>query len=64
MTDKSLHVHTPVMASALCSARTKANVVLKLDNLQPSGSFKIRGIGLMCQKVRPQAPFSSSSSFS
>ena len=30
----------------------KGPVYLKLDNLQPSGSFKIRGIGLTCLKAK------------
>ena len=30
----------------------KGPVYLKLDNLQPSGSFKIRGIGRTCEQAK------------
>ena len=40
-----LHRVTPLIRSELLSKRIDANVFLKLDFLQPSGSFKIRGIG-------------------
>ena len=45
-----LHVETPLVESralSLCSGRT---VLLKLEAMQPPGSFKIRGIGLACQE--------------
>jgi L-serine/L-threonine ammonia-lyase len=47
---KHLHIETPLVESrelSLCSGRT---VLLKLEAMQPSGSFKIRGIGLACQE--------------
>lgn len=47
---KQLHIETPLVESralSLCSGRT---VLLKLEALQPPGSFKIRGIGLACQE--------------
>jgi len=40
-----LHKVTPLIRSELLSKRIDANVFLKMDFLQPSGSFKIRGIG-------------------
>lgn len=40
-----LHVGTPLVLSDVLSKKTGHNVFLKLDCLQPSGSFKIRGIG-------------------
>ncbi len=46
---KPLHIHTPLVESPSVSARWKKRVLLKLENLQPTGSFKIRGIGLLCQ---------------
>ena len=42
---RELHRVTPLIRSELLSKRINANVHLKLDFLQPSGSFKIRGIG-------------------
>jgi L-serine/L-threonine ammonia-lyase len=45
-----LHIETPLVESralGLCSGRT---VLLKLEAMQPPGSFKIRGIGLACQE--------------
>jgi L-serine/L-threonine ammonia-lyase len=42
-----LHIETPLIESAaLC--RAERAVWLKLDALQPSGSFKIRGVGAAC----------------
>ncbi|SJX61779.1 related to CHA1-L-serine/L-threonine deaminase [Sporisorium reilianum f. sp. reilianum] len=49
-----LHHHTPLIHSAHLSARTGHNVYLKLDSDQPSGSFKIRGIGAICQSAIAQ----------
>jgi len=44
----SLHKVTPLIFSNVLSARTGQNIWLKLDALQPSGSFKIRGVGRVC----------------
>ncbi|KAJ9117441.1 hypothetical protein QFC22_004291 [Naganishia vaughanmartiniae] len=41
----SLHAVTPLLYSKVLSDRTGHDVYLKLDCWQPSGSFKIRGIG-------------------
>ncbi|PHH88917.1 hypothetical protein CDD83_6879 [Cordyceps sp. RAO-2017] len=38
-------IETPLVKSATLSAAAGCNVFLKLENLQPSGSFKSRGIG-------------------
>lgn len=46
-----LHISTPVLAHRPLSAQLHKSVWLKMDNLQPSGSFKLRGIGLMCQRA-------------
>ena len=35
--------HTPVIESAALSARTHGTIVLKAENLQRTGSFKVRG---------------------
>jgi L-serine/L-threonine ammonia-lyase len=45
----SLHVETPLLESAPLSRALGARVWLKLESLQPSGSFKIRGIGRACE---------------
>eukprot|EP00039_Didymoeca_costata_P030278 m.28745 g.28745 ORF g.28745 m.28745 type:complete len:312 (-) comp8030_c0_seq1:1960-2895(-) len=47
----ALHVRTPLIKSIPLSAKYGASVFLKLDNLQPSGSFKIRGIGKTVQNA-------------
>ena len=40
---------TPLIESPKISEICQRKVVLKLDNLQPAGSFKIRGIGHLIQ---------------
>lgn len=45
----SLHVRTPTYHSSALSRASGRRVWLKLESLQPSGSFKLRGIGLACQ---------------
>lgn len=45
-----LHFKTPTYLSASLSKACGRNVSIKLDSLQPSGSFKIRGIGLACEE--------------
>ena len=52
MSSVYLHAATPILCSDSLSAASGLAVTLKLDNLQPSGSFKIRGVGYMCCKVR------------
>lgn len=46
----SLHVRTPTYLSSALSRASGRTVWLKLESLQPSGSFKLRGIGLACQE--------------
>jgi threonine dehydratase len=36
-------IHTPLRASAAFSSQTGSRVFLKLENLQPTGSYKVRG---------------------
>ncbi len=43
-----LHINTPLLESTHMSTLTGKQVMLKMDSLQPSGSFKIRGIGKLC----------------
>ncbi|MDU9394426.1 pyridoxal-phosphate dependent enzyme [Pseudomonas sp. zfem002] len=45
----SLHLHTPLLASRPLSLASGQEVWLKLEALQPAGSFKLRGIGLACE---------------
>ncbi|MDA0748858.1 MAG: pyridoxal-phosphate dependent enzyme [bacterium] len=47
---KSLHVQTPLWESRPLQAVMGVPVFLKMDALQPVGSFKIRGIGFACQQ--------------
>lgn len=44
-----LHTETPLLESRALSLSSGHRVWLKLDALQPSGSFKLRGIGRACE---------------
>ncbi|PIO15041.1 hypothetical protein AB205_0150870, partial [Aquarana catesbeiana] len=46
---RSLHLNTPLRNSVPLSKLSSTKVYLKLDNAQPTGSFKIRGIGHLCK---------------
>ncbi|OGO91916.1 MAG: serine dehydratase [Coxiella sp. RIFCSPHIGHO2_12_FULL_44_14] len=50
MQPKPLHVRTPVFESTILSAQLGKPVFLKMECYQPVGSFKIRGIGQLCQE--------------
>ena len=43
-----LHHQTPLFLHHRLSKERNQNIYLKMDCYQPSGSFKIRGIGLLC----------------
>ncbi len=45
-----LHIQTPLFESRAISLHSGRSVWLKLEALQPPGSFKIRGIGFACQE--------------
>ena len=47
-----LHINTPLIQSRPISEKVGLQVFLKLENVQPSGSFKIRGVGHLCQKAK------------
>ncbi|MET3118757.1 L-serine/L-threonine ammonia-lyase [Undibacterium sp. GrIS 1.8] len=47
----TLHIQTPLLQHRKLSAQLRKAVWLKMENTQPSGSFKLRGIGLMCQRA-------------
>ncbi|MBS0444807.1 MAG: pyridoxal-phosphate dependent enzyme [Proteobacteria bacterium] len=44
-----LHIPTPLIESRPLSASAGREVWLKLEALQPSGSFKLRGVGAACE---------------
>ncbi len=44
-----LHIHTPLLESRALSLAAERPVLLKMDALQPPGSFKIRGVGAACE---------------
>ncbi|UCF86398.1 MAG: pyridoxal-phosphate dependent enzyme [Desulfobacteraceae bacterium] len=44
-----LHVRTPIWESEPLSSALGVSVLLKMEAFQPTGSFKIRGIGHACQ---------------
>lgn len=45
-----LHIETPLFESRALSWNTGRTIWLKMESMQPTGSFKIRGIGLACQQ--------------
>src|ERR1700754_1115046 len=45
-----LHLDTPLLQSAANYSASGKPLWLKLDALQPSGSFKLRGVGRLCQR--------------
>jgi len=46
----NFHINTPLLLSDTLTEHLGVPVYLKMDALQPSGSFKIRGIGLACKR--------------
>jgi len=48
-----LHIRTPLILHPTLST-TSRRIWLKLENLQPSGSFKLRGMGLLCSQAAEQ----------
>ena len=59
----ALHIDTPLLNSRALSLHSERAIWLKLEALQPPGSFKIRGIGLACEEYarRGASRFISSS---
>ncbi|EJT84464.1 YheO domain-containing protein [Pseudomonas putida S11] len=55
----TLHIHTPLIESRPLSLAADSNVWLKLEALQPCGSFKLRGVGHACEvhHARGARPF-------
>jgi len=54
MNSSYLHIETPLIESVPLSEIVKSRVWLKMEALQPSGSFKLRGIGQACQHYLSQ----------
>ncbi|XP_034647431.1 serine dehydratase-like [Trachemys scripta elegans] len=48
---RGFHILTPVLESTALSKAAGTRVYMKLENVQPTGSFKIRGIGYFCQEA-------------
>ena len=46
----SLFIETPVFESMLLNSKLNKSVLFKMECFQPVGSFKIRGIGNLCQR--------------
>jgi L-serine/L-threonine ammonia-lyase len=51
----TLHIETPLIESGAMSSAPGQSVWLKMDALQPPGSFKIRGIGFACEEYARRA---------
>ena len=46
-----LHLQTPVFENPAINQRLNKKIYLKMECYQPVGSFKIRGIGALCQEA-------------
>ena len=46
----TLHIDTPLIESGAFADNSERKVWLKMEALQPPGSFKIRGIGFACER--------------
>lgn len=53
---RNLWIETPCIPSTALSKAAGCNIFLKLENLQPSGSFKSRGIGNMMYRALTASP--------
>lgn len=48
---KPLHIKTPLLRSTPMSLKVGRQIYVKMEALQPSGSFKLRGIGHLCRRL-------------
>lgn len=48
---KPMHINTPLLESKPIGRKTGRQIFLKMEALQPTGSFKIRGIGYLCSQL-------------
>ena len=53
---KPLHIQTPLFESRALGDIAGRTVLLKMEPMQPPGSFKIRGIGAACQEYARRGP--------
>lgn len=53
-TSPAFHIDTPLLESTSLSKSSGMRVFLKMDALQPAGSFKIRGVGYACTQYHHQ----------
>jgi L-serine/L-threonine ammonia-lyase len=51
MQSNNLYINTPLFESKLLSQLSGKKILLKMECFQPTGSFKIRGIGKLCQEL-------------
>jgi L-serine/L-threonine ammonia-lyase len=51
---QSLHIQTPLIESNYLKNKLNKQIYYKLECLQPPGSFKLRGIGALCQEELQQ----------
>ena len=54
---KQLFIQTPLLYSHVLSEHTGKEIYLKCESLQPSGSFKDRGIGELCEHEAAKSSF-------
>ena len=47
-----LHINTPLLESRALSIASGRTIWLKIEAMQPPGSFKIRGVGSACEQYR------------
>ncbi len=47
----ALHRETPLLESVPLGAVSGRRVFLKMENMQPAGSFKLRGVGRVCEEA-------------
>jgi L-serine/L-threonine ammonia-lyase len=45
----NIHIETPLLKSSVLTEKCGFNIFLKLENAQVTGSYKVRGIGKLCQ---------------
>ncbi len=55
---KRLHIQTPLISSQYLKNTLGKQIYFKLESLQPTGSFKLRGIGYLCQQKCAQGAMS------
>jgi L-serine/L-threonine ammonia-lyase len=48
--ERPLHIRTPLLESPAIGAASGRQILLKMECLQPTASFKIRGIGRLCEE--------------